>query len=340
MDNKLLDNSQPETKNENITNDNDEEIKIQNLGEIEETIKKEVNEENATQNKTKKRKRKYGIDILRIVSMYLICLLHVLGAGGVLSGGIPQTANYFIAWFLEITAYCGVDCYALISGYIGIEGKYKYSNIIYLWLQVEFYSLIIFLIFQIINKDFDSDKFKENALPVTYERWWYFTAYVGLFSVKPYLDYALNNIPKNVAKWNILFGLIYIMIFARLNENLLYLGAGYTTYWLIILYIVGGYIKKYEPFKKINKIWLIIIWILLIVITWVIKLGIEISSKNNPENNGVADSGDKYISYLSVTIFGTGIIMLELFSRIDLEGKNKKLIKIIDRKSTRLNSSH
>ena len=82
--------------------------------------------------------RNMGIDLLRIVSMFLVVFLHVLGRGGVLESAPILSVNYEIAWFIEIAAYCAVNCYALISGYVGIRGHYRYSNLLLLWLRVAF----------------------------------------------------------------------------------------------------------------------------------------------------------------------------------------------------------
>lgn len=87
-------------------------------------------------------KRNTGIDLLRVVSMAMVVALHVLGQGGILGASAERSANYNIAWFLEIAAYCAVNCYALISGYVGIRAKHKASNIIMLWLQVALYFIL------------------------------------------------------------------------------------------------------------------------------------------------------------------------------------------------------
>ena len=73
-----------------------------------------------------KRERNYGIDLLRIVSMLMVVVLHVLGQGGVLKTSTPLSIGYSVAWILEIAAYCAVNCYALISGYVGVNSKFKY----------------------------------------------------------------------------------------------------------------------------------------------------------------------------------------------------------------------
>ena len=72
--------------------------------------------------------RNLGIDLLKIVSMFMIVTLHILGHGGVLESSKPLTGSHYAAWFLEVAVYCSVNCYALVSGYIGYGRKHNYSN--------------------------------------------------------------------------------------------------------------------------------------------------------------------------------------------------------------------
>ena len=53
--------------------------------------------------------RNYGVDFLRILSMFFVIILHCLGKGGVLDAAQPGTVQYASAWFLETFAYCTVD---------------------------------------------------------------------------------------------------------------------------------------------------------------------------------------------------------------------------------------
>ena len=81
-----------------------------------------------------RQERNWGIDMFRIVSMLLVVTLHVMGQGGVLS--YSKGINNNFAWLFEVGAYCAVNCYALISGYVGVKSKFKYSNIMYsMWIK-------------------------------------------------------------------------------------------------------------------------------------------------------------------------------------------------------------
>ena len=56
--------------------------------------------------------RNYGIDSLRIISMIMITMLHIIGHGGILDSEKAFSAKYEIIWFIELLAYCSVNNYA------------------------------------------------------------------------------------------------------------------------------------------------------------------------------------------------------------------------------------
>ena len=62
-------------------------------------------------------KRNYGIDLLRIVLMFMVCMLHTLGQGGILKNCGDKTVEKAVFYLLEVICYCAVDAFAVISGY-------------------------------------------------------------------------------------------------------------------------------------------------------------------------------------------------------------------------------
>ena len=132
--------------------------------------------------------RNYGIDLLRILCMYMVVILHILGQGGILEASPKGSVNWAIAWLMRIGVYCAVNCYGLISGYVGIDAKYKYSNWIVLWLRVLFYTIVITISFAFMVPDSVGKGEMMNAIfPVMKNYYWYFTAYFGLFLFIPIL---------------------------------------------------------------------------------------------------------------------------------------------------------
>lgn len=84
-------------------------------------------------------KHHYGLDLLRIISMFMIVITHVLGKGGLRSSVEGQADAYFITtWAIQVFVYGAVNCYALISGYVGLYSHYRYSKLLSVWVQVFF----------------------------------------------------------------------------------------------------------------------------------------------------------------------------------------------------------
>lgn len=196
-------------------------------------------------------RRNYGVDLLRIISMYMIVLNHSLSIGGVIAEATHiRNFNYQLSWFLDIICYCAVNCYALISGYVGVESQFKLRNLIRLWCQVLFYSVIInFIVAWFVpGVDLSYLDIISSFLPVSFERYWYFSAYFVMFLGIPAYNYLLNKLDKGILQ----NGIIILILIFSLGEtfifrvkNFLGLQSGYSVLWLVVLYIIGGYIRLY-----------------------------------------------------------------------------------------------
>ena len=71
-------------------------------------------------------KRNYGLDALRMLAMFMIVILHILNQGGILNASGRFTSQYEEGWLLQIASICAVDVYALSSGYVWVNAKYRY----------------------------------------------------------------------------------------------------------------------------------------------------------------------------------------------------------------------
>lgn len=268
-----------------------------------------------------KENRNYGIDLLRIFSMFLITLLHSLGHGGILNNVKLGSVQYSVTWMIEIFAFCAVDIFALITGYVYYSDnnkKIKYSNYIKLWFEVIFYNLLITILYVIINKQCLDFKTIFNCFfPICKNSYWYFTAYTGLFFLIPIINAGIRNTENSKLKkyFMIIFILfsVFDTVFKRFN-----LQVGYSVIWLIILYIMGAIIKKCEIGKNIKTYQaLLIIWFLGIITFVFFKFGFETELIKN----------DVFISYTSPTVLGMAIFYLIGFSKIKFSDGLMKIIK-------------
>lgn len=273
-------------------------------------------------------KRNYGIDALRILSMFMVVLLHTLGKGGVLRSVNIFSGKYYMAWFIEIAAFCAVNCYALISGYVGINSKYRYSKIVSLWVQIIFYTLLITFCFAIFRPDTVNREVWVRAIfPITKSHYWYLSAYFGLFFMMPLLNAAVNNLgKKELMRFLIAVTVIFSLIPTILQSDPYAISFGYSMIWLCILYVLGGFIRRYEVFASISKIKALMVYILCIVITWGSKIAISRITLNTC---GEIKYSDTLVQYSAPTIMIAAIALLIFFSKLEI-GPDfiKKLISL------------
>lgn len=114
--------------------------------------------------------------------MYMIVLLHCLGRGGILKNVESNTINYYLSFFIENFCFCAVNVYGLISGYVCISSKTKYTRIINLWLEVFIFSVsIATLLYFLPQFHIGKGGLLFSFLPVLSGEYWYFSAYVCVF---------------------------------------------------------------------------------------------------------------------------------------------------------------
>ena len=151
------------------------------------------------------KERNYGIDLLRLVSMLMVVSLHILEfyVGGVMKGAESLTFKGEFLWALEILCLGAVNIYALISGFVGYKSRHKASNIIYLCLQLIFFTLIISgtdLILSIRQGAELSAKDVFLSFFPSIKGYWYFSAYFCLFFFMPILDKIIESASRKSLK--------------------------------------------------------------------------------------------------------------------------------------------
>jgi len=259
-----------------------------------------------------KQSRNLGIDMLRIISMLGVVFLHVLGHGGILNSSLSP-AKFSMVWFFEILAYPAVNCFVLISGYVGYKGERffpKIKNIISLLFTVLFYSVIIVVVFMLFGPEpVGTKELVTSLMPTIMGRYWFFTAYFGLFLLSPILNVLVY---KSSLKQDIIF-LIVFSLFSTvsvLRDTFSLLG-GYSVIWFVFMYLIGAIIKKYDLTKLLSQTRWCIIVLCAFIVTWLSKIVLYFSNSSFLQNqSGVL------IDYTSPTIVIMAIGLLALFSNI------------------------
>lgn len=275
----------------------------------------------------KPNQRNYGIDLLRIVSMVMIVVLHVLGKGGILNSAKPLSAGYETAWFLEIASYCAVNCYALISGYVGINSKFKYSNIAYIWLQVAFYTVSITVAAVIFLPNIAKREILIAFFPVTQKYYWYFTAYFCIYFFTPLFNKMISGLSvKQLKVIAVTMLVIFSVIPIICRNDLFFTNGGYSSTWLALLYILGGIIRKCNILEKCKPYKLILLYLLFVTVTWGTKFSI---ARFVLYTGFKKDFSSGLVNYISPTIVLAAIALLIGFSRLKIGRIGAKIIGVL-----------
>lgn len=285
------------------------------------------------------KERNYGIDILKILSMLYILILHINYRGGLL-GHVPVgSKSYGIVLILQIICFCAVNIYAIITGYLSYSKYdkedykvYDFKRLIYLWLEVVFYSILTTIILFFLGKiEVTKRLILTICLPVSSKYVWYFTAYFLLFFLMP----IINLFVKNSSKKTLISVLIPIIIFFSFYQSFMneymsdftFINRGYSVWWLMILFYIGAVIKKLDLGKNIKTKKLIILLFIIYIVAYVWNFFIPILALKH-ENLGYFS---KFLyEYISPTNLFAAIIYVLLFTRIKIKSKVlKKYLPIL-----------
>lgn len=267
--------------------------------------------------------RNYGIDLLRVIAMLYVVVLHILNYGGVL-GAATEPGTVASAWLLRIWAMCAVNCYAMISGYVGYREEkraYSYGRYLTMWLQAVFYGVLGAGIFLLTEPDMLYVKHMILAFaPVTTGQWWYFSAYTALFFVIPWLNKLMRCCTQREATAMAVGALLLFSVYptaASLYHEPFQLEEGYSFLWLMVLYLVGAWMKKCRvPESRGSRFWLAV-WLGCYVIVSAVKLLLLLGLKNTEVI--------VFESYLSPLVVGMAVAHVCIFARIRLPGRLKKV---------------
>lgn len=261
------------------------------------------------------KERNYGVDLLRIVSMIGVMTLHILGHGGVLDNTKILSFNYDLAWLLEVCAYCAVDCFVLISGYVSVQARHKGSNIVLLWLETEVYSVVIMLLFTIFYnlQAIDIKECITTFLPVTTSQYWFFSMYFGMMLFVPIIDIFTKNVDLKIEIAILLCITFFCTLFSIVNDNVFELNAGYSVLWFVILYMWGGALCKIQCVYQFDLKIIKCVTVGMIFFTWLSKVLLEYITF---KITGRARLGLLFIKYTSPSVLIAGCGLLIIFSNI------------------------
>ena len=209
--------------------------------------------------------RNSKLELLRIISITFIVLSHYVVHSGFDIHNLPFGFNKLILEF-GILGNVGTTLFVLISGYFLINSnKIKLKKIIHFWLQVFFYSILIYLIMVLLNKEsFNIKSLMLNLFPITFKRYWFATVYFIMYLFHPYINKFINALSQK-EHFRFIFLCVTIFYFMSTVTTMDYYGN--ELIYFLIIYVIGAYLSKYKNnflYKNNNSFKIMIISIIFI----------------------------------------------------------------------------
>ena len=149
---------------------------------------------------------------------------------------------------LHIFTFWHNNGFVLISGIVGYK-SFKYSNLLYLWFEVLFYSISINIYFKLFHKSSHITRdLSKEFFPIIFKGYWYFTAYFGMYLFLPALNAGISILNKKDFRLMVIT-MLFLFVFWRdiknPEEDIFDMKGGFSSIWLLTYYITGAYIGKY-----------------------------------------------------------------------------------------------
>ena len=190
--------------------------------------------------------RNYQIDLIKTIAIISIVFYH----STIWQHSYGYTGSQYkcIAYIVGMGGALGNVLFILCSGYLLSEKKIKRIKALKLYLEVLFYSLLAFVL-MVVNKD--KINYSDVFMPFTRNYYWFFTSYIIVFLLLPYINSLLEKLDEKSFKELLITELLFFSIIPTLIINNRITGSDGSsckdTVVMIMVYTLGYYIKKYKP---------------------------------------------------------------------------------------------
>lgn len=187
-----------------------------------------------------RRQRNSAIELLRILCILMIVFMHLVGIWWDYCNNILDKEFVIL---VNSSCNCAVTIFMLISGYYGI--RFDLKKIVQFEIMVLFYSILFIAIQHSLIGGVAMKEMVSSVFPLLTSKYWFYTAYVIIFFVSPYIHQLVNLLSKK--QFKILIGIL--LFFYVLSPTVIQLGvvndSGKGVYNMFLVYLIGQYIGSY-----------------------------------------------------------------------------------------------
>ena len=239
------------------------------------------------------KERMSNLEALRLLCMLMVLNLHSFH-GWTNGSGFWQAFDFF----RESSSICAVDCFVLISGYFGINWKFKsFYNLVF---QIFFYSIAIYVFVSSIGLlEWNNRDFFKCFGCLYNDSWGFVTGYIILYFCAPILNvFAKHSSSRELLYYLIVFFIATNFICVSLHSD--------PAFMFFLLYLLGRLLRKIriERYTPSIKFWgmayLIITVIIFVIMYFLLVKVLEITDSDRVCSFPIGFIGYSYTSPLVI----------------------------------------
>ncbi len=280
------------------------------------------------------RGRNLGIELLRIVLMFMVIFLHLTGIN--VESRLLCNTYYLSARGIGlyiVTALCvvAVNTFVIISGYFGVQREAKYHKAWGYWLQGFFYNVLITMVYACVSGVFPPSETGIFLCRIVGGNiWWFLSGFIFLSLFKPFLNVAINKMPLVDLKKFVVVMVLVTVVYPDLMQGMNYIFGenrpfyaiveyGFNWIWFVCLYVIGASLKRMEK-QEVKKGLYLGKYFGCIFACMGVSYGLSVWLKSNVLIT-------YYMRYTSLFMTLGGVFLFKFF--LHLEIKNKVMIKTL-----------
>lgn len=275
--------------------------------------------------------RKFEIDLLKIVSVTMIIVSHIIGYGG-LTDKLPiGTAKWYETYLLYSIFIPFLDCFAITTGYLMYGRDRKWIRLTRMHTKVYVYSVSLMIIAILFIKNYKISDIVYHILPTFSSRYWYWTAYVVVFVFGSFINKLIASLDEKECR-QLLCAVIVIGVFYNVikdgSEHAAGFRFGYSAIWLLSCYIIGALLQKIDFLNKCSTGHLFTIMIICTILTFAVTAGMNLVELRM---DCVLPEWIKAIlyKYNSITVVPVSVCLVEICRRISISNIHPNVANFI-----------
>ncbi len=194
-------------------------------------------------------KRNSAYDLMKILSMFLIVVCHILGHGRLIAHATNPTIKLLLDLLLLFTIV-HVNSFILVTGYFQCDKEFRMSKVWKLINSSLFYKIVIMLIASLIfGVSISGITVYKEVFPIEMNEYWFVKFYILLYCFSPFINIGIKHMnQKQHVKLLLVFFFFYSLIpyftgYQAISND------GYGIIQFVYMYLMGAYLRKY-PIEK------------------------------------------------------------------------------------------